>query len=112
MTYNKRMSKHRRRNANVASLDLHPHAAVNPERIAHIKRWHIDQATRDDAQSVATLNISITSTGEIRTSTVAIEPAHAQVILGELGHISTLLREFIGANQPPSKNVIRLKRTA
>lgn len=104
------MTKHQRPTENVARLDLQ-HAPPSPERIAHIRRWHIKQATCDTARSVATLNISITAMGEVRTSTVAIEPAHAQVILGELRRVSALLQDFIGSAKP-AKNVIGLKRSA
>lgn len=101
--------------SSVVSLNTHP-CQPHPERIECIKRWHIEQATSVKAVSVATLNISITTDGEIRTATLAIEPEHAVVILSELHRVTTLLHDFIGSSgklKPKTKpNIIRLIRSA
>lgn len=83
------------------------HNPPHPERIQKIRRWHIDEAT-GETQSVATLNISVTAAGQIRSTAVAIEREHALVILSELGHIKRLLRDFARASNTHNHNVIRL----
>lgn len=97
----------KKKEAPAASVkDLRPSPLLpHPERIQKIRRWHIDEAT-GETQSVATLNISITTTGQIKSAAVAIEREHALAILTELSRVQQLLREFV--SDTPTHNVIRL----
>lgn len=65
----------------------------NPDRIQALRRWHIDQATCDDAP-VAALHVSITAGGQIRSSAVSIEPEHAAAMLPVLAQAYRQVQEF------------------
>lgn len=80
--------------AEKAHPDLIAPPPAHPERIAHLRRWHIDQATAAPP-TVAALHIAITSDGQIRTAGVGVEPEHAAVILTELDRVSERLRDVL-----------------
>lgn len=96
--------------ANVAALDLRaPAGEPHPERIAHLRKWHIDQATIEPP-SVAALHIAITADHQIRTAGVALEPEHADVLLAELSRIEDLLRAHLAPRAPVAARVASLRR--
>lgn len=86
----------------------------NQERVQTIRAWHIRQAT-NDSEPVALLNLSITSSGHIKTSGVGIEPAHALVFLTELDAVRDRLMRFAHGAEALARTpaqVIPLRRTA
>jgi hypothetical protein len=78
--------------ANVRALDAltpRPH----PDRIASIRHWHIEQAASDPPM-VAAIYIAVSADLQVRTSAVAVEPEHAQIILGALDAVTTRLADM------------------
>lgn len=75
---------------NVIPISAHrpPQGAPHIDRIHAIRKWHNDQI---DAQCIASLNISITTTGALRIEGVCIEPEHAAVMLGAMPSIKRRL---------------------
>lgn len=95
------------------------HALFQPstERIELIRSWHQTQAKQAD--SVATLNVSITADGQIRTQALAIEPEHAVAMLSELKAAVARLERFVGefapacvnhADEPLGENVLKFRQ--
>ena len=77
------------------SGQLRPH----PDRVELIRNWHHEQANPDHVP-VACLNITITDCGQVKTSGIAIEPAHAMIFLAELESVSRRLRAFVVKQAP------------
>jgi hypothetical protein len=89
------MGKKQSARLSLLATDYNP----SQERIAKIKRWHIDQAV-SEARPVATLNISITAAGEIVTQGVCIEQEHAQAFLAELQAVARRIKAQIRKPHP------------
>lgn len=53
---------------------------ANSERVAKIRKWHIDQAI-SDSKPVAMINFTLTESGEIESRAILVEEAHAKVML-------------------------------
>lgn len=96
--------------ANVVALDLRtPAGDPHPERIAYVRKWHIDQATIEPP-SVCALHIAITTDHQIRTTGIALELEHADVLLAELSRIEGLLRARLAQHAPGGARVAFLRR--
>lgn len=79
------------RQGNVVRLEQVRETEPHPDRVKHVRQWHIDQALCQDPP-IATINVSITESGEIHAVGLAIEPEHAQIMLPELERITTMIR--------------------
>jgi hypothetical protein len=55
----------------------------NPERIANVKRFHVEQAVADH-QPIALISITLLACGNIITTGIGIEAAHGQAMLSAL----------------------------
>lgn len=71
-------------------------------RIDLIRTWHQRQAVRAD--SVATLNVSITADGKVHCQALAIEPEHAAAMLDELRAAVARLECFASEFAPELMN--------
>jgi hypothetical protein len=85
---------------------LEPH----PSRTQAIKSWHINQAADTTQKPIALLSLYITAAGDIHSTALGIEPAHAQIILRELESVRERLESF--ASTDSIAPVVPIRRTA
>jgi hypothetical protein len=67
----------------------------NPQRVAALKQWHIDQAI-SELKPVAIINITLTACGQVSTKGIGLEPEHARVMLPALEEAALQLRQEVG----------------
>lgn len=72
----------------------------NPQRVAALKQWHIDQAI-SEAKPVAIINFTLAANGEISSKSIGLEPEHAKVMLPALEDAAQKLRDQVGEEAPP-----------
>lgn len=72
----------------------------NPQRVAALKQWHIDQAI-SESKPVAIINFTLTADGSINTRAIGLEPEHAKVMLPALEEAAQQLREQVGDQEHP-----------
>lgn len=97
-----------------SAIDLYP---PHPERIQALRRWHIEQATCEDAP-VAAMHVMVTASCKIQSTALAIEPAHAAAMLPALTEALRQVQEFAAKyytdhplEQPEtSSNVVMLRK--
>lgn len=79
--------------------NVHQLHTVHPERIQRIRDWHQAQAAAEQVP-VALLAMSITDCGQVNTSGLAIEPAHALIFLDELDRLRVKLTAHVVEHAP------------
>ncbi len=88
------------------------------ERLAELRTWFFDQAN-DEEGHVAGLTIAVSGTGALNIRGCAIEPSHAEMMLGRLDAIRDRLERIAakaGSSSEPFHGVqcqvIPLRRSA
>ena len=93
--------------------EFHPFPAPpapNPERLNRVRAYLLRKALGDSSPT-AMLTIAISVDGRLQLDAVAIEPEHADAILGELDALRTQLQEFVSKNRVgASADIIPIRR--
>lgn len=95
-------------NGNVISIDR-AGGQSHPERIERLRLWFLNQAASKDPIE-ATINFSITESGELHEQAVAVEPEHARILLPALERMMAALTRFAGIADE-SDNVVNFKHS-
>lgn len=95
---------------NVTTLEAAP-AQPNPQRIAAVRNWHIDQATESNDRPVAALAFSVTESGMVRIRDVGIEPEHSPMLLLAIARTMKKLQIEIADHHPDPAPVRRRRQT-
>ena len=107
----KRQDQH---HAPAARLEIARQVLPHPQRTRLIRDWHLAQSGAEH-ESVASLTMTITDCGQVKTTGLAIEPEHALIFLSEIEAVSNRLRAFIEARRlspDPGADIVPFERRA
>lgn len=83
----------------MALRNVHPLFDHRRARLAELRQWFARQA-HDPAGYVATVLVSITGDGMVKSSGYGVEPEHAAVLLEELKGAVVRLEAIVAGEQP------------
>ncbi len=95
------MTRQDQQHAPAARLEIARQVLPHPERTQLIRDWHLAQASAQH-EPVASLSMTITDCGQVKTTGLAIEPVHALILLSEIEAVTNRLRAFIESRPAPS----------